>query len=159
VILQLDSHHIQAIAAHAERTYPEECCGLLLGRSSTGASESKTVVEARATENVWTQNLGDAIELPTDWDVTQHKHFWIDPREMLQIQRAARDRYLDIIGVYHSHPDHPATPSEMDRMCAWAHYSYIIVSVQHGKVIDLRSWSLTEDHRFQSEDILIAEAA
>ena len=159
MILQLDSHHIQAIATHAERTYPEECCGLLLGKLSAGASESRTVVEVRATENVWTQDLGDAIELPSDWDVTQHKHFWIDPREMLQVQREARDRHLDIIGVYHSHPDHPGTPSEMDRMCAWAHYSYIIVSVQHGKVIDLRSWSLTEDHRFQSEDILIAEAA
>ena len=158
MILHLDSDQQQAIANHATSTYPEECCGLLLGSVESELTPRKIVVDVRATENVWTAS-GDLIEVPLGWDVTQHKHFAIDPREMLQVQREARDRHLDIIGVYHSHPDHPATPSEMDRMCAWAHYSYIIVSVQHGKVIDLRSWSLNDNRQFQPEDILIAEAA
>lgn len=143
---------------HAASAYPEECCGLLLGTVRSKPNQQKIVVDVRATENAWTQNSSELMAVPTGWDIAQHKHFAIDPREILQVQQEARDRHLDIIGVYHSHPDYPATPSEMDRMCAWAHYSYIIVSVQHGKVIDLRSWSLTEDHRFQSEDILIAEA-
>lgn len=159
MILHLDSDQQHAIAIHAASTYPEECCGLLLGTVQLEPTPQKIVVDVRASENVWTQTGNDLAAVPPGWDITQHKHFAIDPREMLQVQREARDRHLDIIGVYHSHPDYPATPSEMDRMCAWAHYSYIIVSVQHGKVIDLRSWSLNDNCQFQPEDILIAEAA
>ncbi len=159
MILHLDSDQQHAIAIHATSTYPEECCGLLLGIVQSEPAPQKIVVDVRATENVWTQSGKDLAAVPPGWDITQHKHFAINPREMRQVQREARDRHLDIIGVYHSHPDYPATPSEMDRMCAWAHYSYIIVSVQHGKVIDLRSWSLNDNCQFQPEDILIAEAA
>ncbi len=159
MILHLDSDQQQAIANHATSTYPEECCGLLLGVVESEPIPCKIVVDIRATENVWTASDENLVNVPAGWDVSQHKHFAIDPREMLQVQREARDLHLDIIGVYHSHPNYPATPSEMDRMCAWAHYSYIIVSVQHDKVIDLRSWSLNDNRQFQPEDILIAEAA
>jgi proteasome lid subunit RPN8/RPN11 len=73
---------------------------------------------------------------------------------MLKAQKDARDRNLDIIGIYHSHPDHPAVPSEFDRAIAWQRYSYVIVSVQQGKTCDLQSWSLDDNCQFQSEEIL-----
>jgi proteasome lid subunit RPN8/RPN11 len=73
---------------------------------------------------------------------------------MLKAQKQARDRNLDIIGIYHSHPDHPAVPSEFDRAIAWQQYSYIIVSVQQGKACDLKNWSLDDDHQFQPEEML-----
>jgi proteasome lid subunit RPN8/RPN11 len=76
-----------------------------------------------------------------------------DARDSEALLRSA-DRNLDIIGIYHSHPDHPAVPSEFDRAIAWSQYSYIIVSVQQGKACDLKSWSLDDDHQFQPEEIL-----
>jgi proteasome lid subunit RPN8/RPN11 len=76
---------------------------------------------------------------------------------MLKAQKDARDRNLDIVGIFHSHPDHPAVPSEFDRAIAWQQYSYIIVSVQNGLARDLKSWSLDDDDQFQHEEILIVE--
>jgi proteasome lid subunit RPN8/RPN11 len=73
---------------------------------------------------------------------------------MLQAQKDARDRHLDIVGIFHSHPDHPAVPSEFDRAIAWQRYSYIIVSVQQGQACDLKSWSLDDDQQFQPEAII-----
>jgi proteasome lid subunit RPN8/RPN11 len=75
----------------------------------------------------------------------------------LRVQKQARDRELDIIGIYHSHPDHPAIPSEFDRAIAWHHYSYIIISVQQGIASDLRSWTLDPHHQFQPEDMITVE--
>lgn len=74
---------------------------------------------------------------------------------MLKVQKEARDRQLDIIGIYHSHPDHPAIPSEFDRLCGWQAYSYIIVSVLQGKARDVLSWSLDDNHQFQPEEIVV----
>jgi len=73
---------------------------------------------------------------------------------MFKAQKDARDRNLDIIGIFHSHPDHPAVPSEFDRAIAWQQYSYIIVSVQQGKAWELKSWSLDDNHQFQPEELL-----
>jgi proteasome lid subunit RPN8/RPN11 len=126
----------------------------LLGKLT---QDSKTLVEVMATENAWSAEASetfpaiDAIEL----DSTQHSHYTIAPEVMLGAQRKARDRQLDIIGIYHSHPDHPAIPSEFDRVYAWHQYSYIIVSVQQGKAGVLKSWGLDDDHQFQPEEIII----
>jgi len=153
VVLKLSIEHLRAICLYAESTYPNECCGLLLGKLTQG---SKTLVEVMATENAWSAEAAetfpaiDAIEP----DSTQHSHYTIAPEVMLSAQREARDRQLDIIGIYHSHPDHPAIPSEFDRVYAWHQYSYIIVSVQQGKAGVLKSWSLDDDHQFQPEEII-----
>lgn len=82
------------------------------------------------------------------------RRYWIDPKELLAAQKHGRDRQLDIIGVYHSHPEHSAIPSECDRACAWPHYSYLIISVHQGQAQDYRSWSLDEQQHFQPEAIL-----
>ncbi|MBH8551451.1 M67 family metallopeptidase [Nostocaceae cyanobacterium CENA357] len=144
MILQLLSEHLQTIHTHAEKTYPEECCGIILGYLD---STSKTVVEVIPTENAWIQ---EAANFPGELH-NQEQRYAIAPQVMLQIQKKARDNSLNIIGIYHSHPDHPAIPSECDRIYAWQEYSYIIVSVQNGKANDIQSWSLDDHHQFQPE--------
>ncbi|MBE9180465.1 M67 family metallopeptidase [Oculatella sp. LEGE 06141] len=161
-MLHLSSQHLQAIATHAERTYPEECCGLLLGRlerqRESIPDDTRTLVEVWATENAWTAEVSEAMKDITAQTIelgsTKMSRFWIDPSDLLRGQRYARDRQLDIIGIYHSHPDHPAVPSECDRSLAWPQYSYIIVSVQQGSAQDLRCWSLDDRHQFQPEELL-----
>lgn len=158
--LQLNPAQLKAIFEHAERIYPEECCGLLLGRSLSPDQDHPTdrqVIEIRETRNAWgaeaEASLAELSPHSGHQSLTKSRRYWIDPREMLDAQRYARDRQLDIIGVYHSHPDHPATPSECDRAAAWHHYSYMIVSVQHGRVKHVLSWTLDDDHQFQAEEI------
>ncbi|OUL36419.1 hypothetical protein BV372_07470 [Nostoc sp. T09] len=148
MILQLLPEHLQIIRTHAESTYPEECCGIILGHAM---SEGKTVVEVMPTENAWNT---EAADFPYD-DTTesQRRRYAIAPQVMLQAQREARDRSLNIIGIYHSHTDAPPIPSECDRLYAWPEYSYIIVSVQKGKAETLQSWSLDDTHQFQPETI------
>jgi proteasome lid subunit RPN8/RPN11 len=154
VILQLQSHHLQIIQTHAESTYPEECCGLLLGQLGGNA---KTLMEVLPTENSWDNEAAEAfqsIDGSAQREPTKRNRFTVAPAVMLKAQKDARDRNLDIIGIYHSHPDYPALPSEFDRAIAWQRYSYIIVSVRQGKVSDLKSWSLDENEQFQQEEIL-----
>ena len=156
-VLKLHPHHLQAIRTHAESTYPEECCGLLLGKL---AEDGKTVVEVMPTENSWNAEAVEAfqeIEGSAKLGSDKRDRYAIAPQEMLTAQKLGRDRQLDIIGIYHSHPDHPAIPSEFDRACAWSVYSYIIVSVQQGKACDLRNWSLDDAHQFQPEEMIIVE--
>jgi len=160
-MLQIDPEHLQAIFAHAERTYPEECCGLLLGQleSQVSAScENHRLVEVWATENAWSVETEAEMRViapeTAAHPLTKTRRYWIDPKEMLEAQRYARSKNLDIVGIYHSHTDHAAVPSECDRLCAWSHYSYLIVSVRQGSAQDVLSWKLDENRQFQSEEIL-----
>lgn len=157
MVIKLNSHHFQTIQTYAERIYPEECCGLLLGQRS---GDTKTLIEVLPTENSWDDEVADAfqaIEGSAQLESSKRKRFSIAPVIILKAQKDARDRNLDIIGIFHSHPDHPAAPSEFDRAIAWQQYSYIIVSVQQGKACDLKSWSLDDAHQLQPEKILTIE--
>lgn len=154
-MLKLAAEHIRAICAHAQSTYPQECCGLLLGKLS---QDGKILIEAIAMENVWSAQAVESFsEIDTKWQLSENKstHYTIAPEEILRVQKESRDRQLDIIGIYHSHPDHPAIPSEFDRVCAWQAYSYIIVSVPQGKAGELQSWCLDDNHQFQPEEIIV----
>ena len=154
-MINLHSDHLQAIQAHAESTYPEECCGLLLGNLN---ADVKTLIEVVPTENSWDEEAASnfqSVESSTNHKPSKRNRFSIAPKVMLQAQKNARDRNLNIIGIYHSHTEHPAVPSEFDRVIAWSEYSYIIVSVRQGSACDLKSWSLDEDHQFQPEEIHI----
>jgi len=153
MVLQLSSQQIEAIRKHGESTYPHECCGLLLGEVNNG---SKTVVEVRATQNVWnaeTAQLFTAVE--GSRTTNQLSNYTISPQTMLEVQKEVRDRNLVIVGIYHSHPNHPAIASECDRLYAWEQYSYIIVSVVQGKAQEVLSWELDSDRTFQAEEIMI----
>ncbi len=150
VAIKLLPEHIQIIYNHGESTYPEECCGIILG---TMNDNEKTVVEVWQTENVWgKETAGDFLEVETVTD--KRRRYAIAPLDMLKAQKAARESQLNIVGFFHSHPDYPAIPSECDRANAWQEYSYIIISVQQGKAGDIRSWYLDDSCQFQPEDMV-----
>ena len=148
MIIKLLSEHLQNITAHAEKTYPEECCGIVLGYAG---DEGKTVVEVIPTDNAWSTQAADFSQDSTDY--SERGRYAIAPEVMLKAQKEARDRALNIIGIYHYHPDHSATPSEFDRQYAWQEYSYIIVSVDNGKSAEVKSWCLDNNHQFQEEKV------
>lgn len=138
-MIEISDYLRNEIAAHAERDYPYECCGLALGQFGNGgvkiAGETYPISNAREEE-------------------AKRNRFLITPEEMLRGERYAAEKQLDVIGVYHSHPDHPAVPSEYDREHAWPAFSYIIVSVQKGKATDFYSWILRADRSaFDQEEI------
>lgn len=119
----------------AMRGYPLEVCGLLVGRQVDGHVDVAHVVEAR--------NLNRE---------RAHDRYDLDPTDFLAADGQARAQGLEIVGVWHSHPDHPARPSETDRAAAWGGWSYVIVSVTRDGIADLRSWRL-ERENFVEEQI------
>lgn len=138
-MLCLSNKHIVAINAHAEADYPHECGGLLLG--NLNAENCKAVVETLPMKN------SSEIE-------TQHNRVLILPRDLMQAEKHAREKGLDVIGYYHSHPDDEAVPSQFDLDHALPGWSYIIVSVRDGKAIDLKSWEMESDRsRFNKEPV------
>jgi proteasome lid subunit RPN8/RPN11 len=135
--LRIGVADLASIRAHGEAAYPEECCGVLIGREGKDRS-SATVERIVAAEN----ERGDS----------RHNRYVISPQALLKAQREARASGLDIVGYYHSHPDHPARPSEFDREHAWPGTSYVIVSIERGKAVDLRSWRLSDDRASFGEE-------
>jgi proteasome lid subunit RPN8/RPN11 len=120
----------EKIRRHAEREYPEECCGVLLGRL-TGAE--REVIEARACANA----------APPE---ARRTRYAIAPAELIAAQRAARERGLAIVGFYHSHPDHPAQPSATDRAeAAWPDSVYLIVAVSAAGAGEMSAFQLSGD--------------
>jgi proteasome lid subunit RPN8/RPN11 len=143
----------QAIARHAEETYPNECVGLLLGRFEGGR---KFAEEIFAAKNTWTS---DVSLTETEHEHSLRDRFYLDPRDYLRADREARARGLDIVGCYHSHPDHPALPSERDRIGAQgvgagSLFSFLIQSVRDGTAAELTSWLLSDEgRRFVAEEL------
>jgi proteasome lid subunit RPN8/RPN11 len=146
--IEISSAQLEMIFDRATAIYPEECCGILIGKF---VGEYKIVVEVIPTINEW-----KASELENDLTRTKHSRFTIPAPDIFQAQKRGRDLNLEIIGFFHSHPDYPAIPSECDRAQAWEVYSYPIVSVIQGKAIEIKSWVLDEDRVFRSEEIQIA---
>lgn len=155
-MLELTPTQFDQITHHAMQTYPQECCGLLLGYQRQSGASLVSIV--RPMVNAWTDDVMEQlIELDQDssgLSRSTRDRYWIDPKDLLDAQRFARDQGLDVIGVYHSHPDHPAIPSECDRRLAWSGYSYLIVSVCQGVAHDLLCWKLDENSQFQSEELM-----
>jgi proteasome lid subunit RPN8/RPN11 len=148
-MLRIQFSDYESLRAHGEQTYPHECCGVLLGRSIDGTNEVIEIVEAGNTR--------------TD---SAHNRYQIAPVELIRIQRQARARSLDIVGFYHSHPDHPAQWSSTDFAEAhWLGCSYIITRVAEGKADVTNSFLLRgtseEDKSFEDEpiEILVSEPA
>ena len=145
----------QQIETHAETTYPEECCGLLLG---TLEGDDKRVIEVRETENHWTPEITDSLpKMPSSnpQPLSKKNRFSIAPYVLLQVQKEMRDRNLNIVGIYHSHPDYPPIPSAFDRAIAWPYYSYVIASLRQGKLTAIKSWKQQEKGQFEAEKITI----
>ena len=133
--LRLPRTIYDAIRAHGEETYPHECCGALLGRFVTADP-------VRDEAGGWV--IEDAVRAGNTRTDSAHNRYNIDPRELVRIQREARDRGEDILGFYHSHPDHPARWSTTDLVEAhWLGCSYVITSVEKGKAVMTNSFELT----------------
>jgi len=141
-MISLTAEQISEIEKHGEREYPFECCGLLLGNFT---EDKKTVAEIFPIEN--------AREAEA-----RHNRSLITPRDLLRGERCAREKKLDVVGNYHSHPDHPARPSQFDLDHALPVWSYVIVSVEKGKASDSRSWEMRADRsKFIEEEVFIKE--
>ena len=141
--LHITTADYEALRQHAEHVYPDECCGVLLGKLVTGETHVHGIVPCH---NI---RVSDA-----------HKQFEIDPAELARVQREARESGMEIVGFYHSHPDHPALPSPTDLEHAhWIGCSYVITSVNQGKANETRSFLLTgtreEDKTFAEEDLSV----
>jgi proteasome lid subunit RPN8/RPN11 len=143
-MLLLNQNIVDAITAHAERDYPHECGGMLIGRFAEG---KKTVTETFPLENAREKEA-------------RHDRILILPKDVLRAERYARDKGLDVVGYYHSHPDDTAFPSQYDLDHALPVWSYIIASVVDGKAADIRSWEMENDRsRFNEEELFKKELA
>ena len=152
-MLQIQVNHLEVIAKHAKNTYPEECCGLLLGNINP---DGKVVTAVWQTENNWTPEQQLFFHSEVSPSASKKNRFSISPLQMLSSQKKARELNLTIVGIYHSHPEHPAIPSEFDRSIAWAEYSYLIVAVNQGKIKEVLSWKLNQNQQFQPEKLIIS---
>lgn len=149
--LHLSKEHEDLIRAHGARDYPNECCGILLGEAEGDAKRVREVVALRnlRLDSARAQEL---LPLSDPGRETERNRFLIDPIEQLKVEKEARARGLEVLGYYHSHPDHPARPSEYDREHAWPWYSYVILSVRGGQPQEITSWVLSDDRaHFLSE--------
>ena len=136
--VQLNARVVATIRRHAAAAYPYECCGALIGRQL----EDGLV------------DVVDAAELENVTDEGPRRRFRVSPADYRQSEARARDLGAELLGFYHSHPDHPAQPSQYDLDHAWPNFSYVIVAVAAGEAGDLRSWRLLPDRSaFEEESI------
>ena len=136
--LKIGAGDVGHIHDHAKETYPEECAGALIG---VDTGDIKLVVDVWRAENTHEEDRA--------------RRFLIEPLQIKEFEERARERDMDVLGFYHSHPDHPAEPSEYDRERAWPYYSYVIASVGEDKVEDMRSWVLRDDRSGYDEEPII----
>jgi proteasome lid subunit RPN8/RPN11 len=139
-MLTLSKKTEQAIRAEGERVYPNECCGVLLGETAEDGGRS----------------VADILPVDNRRESEEQYHrFVITAEDFMRAEAAAAKRGLDVVGVYHSHPDHPAAPSDYDRTHALPFYSYIIVAVEKGSAGAFTSWELSPDREtFLQEEIV-----
>lgn len=144
--LQLFINHelAERIRNHGAETFPHECCGALLGRDP--AWDEKPAESSR--------EVLELFPLINRRDDSPRNRFAVTPEDVRDAEKAARLRGLDVVGWYHSHPDHPARPSQFDREHAWPWYSYIIVSVMSGTPAEMTSWRLDDDRQGYSQERL-----
>ena len=137
--LHLTPQFARQIEQEGAAAYPNECCGIMYGRDADG---QRIVERLQPVSNAF-----DADE--------QYHRFSISPKQLMDAEKQASSEGRLVLGYYHSHPDHPARPSETDRQHAWPFYSYIIVSIAKGEAVDMTSWVLDEQtEAFRRQDIV-----
>ncbi len=137
--LQLSLEAADFIRAHGRETYPHECCGALIGDGD---------------------QVRLAFALPNTTEEGPRRRFLVRPDDYRQAEARVRQQGLELLGFYHSHPDHPAVPSQYDLDHAWPSFAYVIVSVHAGRDQDVRSWRLSGDRsRFDEEPIELRSPA
>lgn len=140
--LEISPEVLRLIHRHGEAAYPEEGAGLLLGNDTGKARTVQAIVDLPNTRE----------------DQARRNRYLLSAEDYLQGEAEADRLGLDVLGVFHSHPDHPNRPSEFDREWAWPSYSYIITSIWSGRALESRSWRLTDDRQdFVEEPITIRD--
>lgn len=134
--LILEKQVLDIMKHEALQAFPNECCGFFFGREE---EERRFVFEVFPVEN---KKEGD-----------QRRRFEIEPESYMKAERYGVDKGLDFLGIYHSHPLHPAIPSEHDRSQAMPWFSYIILSVEQEAVVDVTSWQLNQNRQFEKETL------
>jgi S-sulfo-L-cysteine synthase (O-acetyl-L-serine-dependent) len=133
--LRIEAAQLQAIRRHGARTFPDECCGALLG------PKQGEVTEGFPLDNMFPDS--------------QRRRFLVGPKEYMLAEKRATETGLKLLGFYHSHPDHPAEPSQFDLDHAWPNMSYLIVSVRQGHPKEARSWRLKADRSAFEEEFVV----
>lgn len=142
MILFIPQEILTRIHQHGEQAYPEEGAGLLLGENK---GNEQQVSEILSLTNEREENA-------------RHNRYQLSPQDYLRGEELADRMGLDVLGVYHSHPDHPNQPSEFDRQWAWPNFSYLITSVVQGVAVESRSWRLNEDRaNFSEEEVEVVD--
>ena len=146
-MLTLSEQVYDALRKHGEQTYPHECCGVLLGTSAAG-----------------TNHVQDAVPAGNTRTDSAHNRYHISPQELIKVQRTGRERGLEIVGFYHSHPDHPAQWSTTDFAEAhWLGCSYVITAVTKGRAVQTNSFLLAgtseDDKAFVDQPVRVEPAA
>ena len=131
--LVLDAGIAQAIRRHGEEAYPHECCGALVGRNDSAAA---------------------VVALPNTTEEGPRRRFLVRPSDYRLAEQRAGELGAELLGFYHSHPDHPARPSQYDLDHAWPNFAYVIVSVAAGAAADMTVWWLKDDRTtFEKGDL------
>lgn len=136
--LKIGQGDVENIHRHARETYPEECAGAIVGMDT---GDMKVVVDVWPAENTHEDE--------------RSRRFLIEPLQIKKFEEQADERDMDLLGFYHSHPDHPAEPSEYDRDHAWPGWSYVITSVSGEEIKATRSWLLKEDRSGYDEEEIV----
>jgi proteasome lid subunit RPN8/RPN11 len=140
-VILLKAEAEKLVREAGEGAYPNECCGFLLGGFSAGGEKQAELVLA-------VENTREAGE--------RYHRFVISAEDFMRAEREARKLEKEIVGIYHSHPDHPARPSDYDREHALTFYSYLILAVKAGRAGELTSWELNDDRtQFMEERITL----
>ncbi len=134
--LDISKEALENMIRDLEEAYPDEGCGFLFGTDS----ETRKITEARKVVN---SKEGD-----------KRRRFEVKPTDYMKAEMYAEENNLQLVGIYHSHPNHPSRPSETDLKQAFPVFSYIIVSVNDGKAGDITSWQLNEEGKFEQEKII-----
>lgn len=139
-MILLGTEILHQIIAHAKRVYPEECCGIMMGLGNL----TRSVKEIYPVPNINTERAHDRYE--------------IAPEDFFKADGSAREKGLEIIGFYHSHPSHPPIPSAFDKQNAWPEYSYFIISIGEDRETTLKSWMFDEIKGvFEEEEVQIVD--
>lgn len=127
-MIKIENRLLNQIKENGEKTYNAECCGAIFGKPENGSF-----------------NIIELMEFNNERSDNKERRYLISPVQYMHSEKIASEKKLELLGFYHSHPDHPAIPSQFDTDHAFPNFIYMIVSVQKGKAKDLTSWKLFED--------------
>ena len=140
--MRISDDLVAKIRSHGEHTYPEECCGILLG---SGAGDVAIVQ--------------DVVEIDNSQDENRRRRFFVTPEQYRKSEELADSRGLVLLGFYHTHPDHPAAPSDFDLNHALPWFTYVIMSVVRGQGGDVTAWLLRDDRSQFDQTTFVVERA